>query len=209
MFVCILRLDQGGWITKARNFTFKNVTTKVKFVYDWDVLIEDIDGTLTETPNSVAIYADNITLNNQNCKQNKFFTNGVICSNNSGWTRVTFSSYSYIINNNLVNGGLSIANNQNNTANLHGSYYWDSYWAALDSNQDYTLLSQIKPINISYSGVVYNLPSGNFIIIRHILEKKPDSVTTFGLSTESAIPLSFNQTDSGSWYWENSTKTFR
>ena len=178
----------------------------MKFVYDWDILIKDLDGTLTGTQNSIAIFGDNITLNNKKCSQNIFFENGVICSNNSGWTRFTFNSNFYMNNNNNVAYELSITNNQNNTVKMNGHYV---FWSALDSNQEYTLKAEYVPTNISYWGIVYNLPSGNFIIIRHVLQKRPDSVTTFGSSTESAIPLSFNQTNSGSWYWENSTQTFR
>jgi len=71
------------------------------------------------------------------------------------------------------------------------------------------------PTNISYDGSYWSLKPGEYIIMQHLMRKKPDQVTYSYDSQpsnqnlqgiESITPLT-NSSPSGSWYWNNKTDT--
>ena len=214
--ILCIRADCGGWITHTRDLKFLNVLNKAKFRWDWDIILYDEDGSLTGGAGNTLVAKDNITLGNSNCVQSSYYDNGVSCSNTQGWIRFAYDN----LNPNLVMIS-NITNSKNQTVispkkGKRLTYKENGgFMLALDANQVYTMIldQALYPTNISYDGAYWQLKPGQYIIMQHVMHKKPDRVTYNNryqantlVSTEVVMPLTSSSL-SGSWHWENSTKT--
>ena len=140
------------------------------------------------------------------------FEAGVSCSNTQGWIRFAFSD----LNPELVKlVNISDYKNQWVSVPFRGKRltHKPGFMVALDANQVYTMvLNQADhPTNISYKGAYYNFKPGQYIIMQHILRKRPDRVefsNSIMTGSESLIPLTSISLP-GSWYWDNDTLTLR
>jgi hypothetical protein len=171
--------------------------------------MEDSDGSLTGTPNSVVISNGNMAQNDLRCKANDTFVYGTVCTNTSTWLRFSY--------NNMVPLDpwyLDITNEAGYTdaspkLRKRLTHQW-GYMAALEANQAYLMIYQAAdyPYNMSYSASLYGLKNNQYIIIRHRLFTKPDKffLNLGTTETESLTPLNALSAHA-SWYWENSTKT--
>ena len=171
-----------------------------------------MDGSLTGKANDIAVAADNMTKNNPNCRSDPLFENGVSCSNTKGFIRVAFNNLNPDL---ILLANVTNANNQMATSPMHKLRLTHVYgWMfALEANQAYTLVfdEALYPTNISYSGGYYNIKPGEYLIMQHIMHKKPD-VVSFGnenVTTMESLEKLTSSSPMGSWYWDNSTFTLR
>jgi hypothetical protein len=206
------RFRCGGWETYVKGLKFTNVFTRVQFRWNYDIILRDMDGSLTGHANGSAVAADNITLNDPNCFTSNAlaYENGVACKSTE-WIRFAFDS----IQPNLV----QMANITNEQDQMVISYKLvlrltyknlGGFMFALEANHKYTMVfdQAANPTNVSFSGALWNFKPGQYVIMQLILKRKPD-VVQFGGSTvsvESLAPLTSSMA-SGSWYWTNSTLT--
>ena len=194
---------------------FTNVLKKVQWRWNWDIILRDIDGSLTGYVNGSAVSAENITLGNTNCHANTNFDNGVSCEKTE-WIRFAYDS----LNPDLVKlANITNTKNQMATSPRYGkrlTYKNDGgYMFGLEVNQRYTLTFDMagNPTNVSFNGAFWNFKQGQYVIMQLVMKKKPDVVDFNYLytansivSTESLGPIT-PSSPSGSWYWENSTLT--
>ena len=151
-------------------------------------------------------------MNNPNCRSDPYYDNGVSCSNTKGFIRVAFNHLNPDL---VILANVTDGNNQMVTAPFYGKRLTHTFgWMyALEANQAYTLVfdQALYPTNISYNGAYYNIKSGEYIIMQHIMHKKPD-VVTYGnenITTMESLEKLTSASPMGSWYWDNSTFTLR
>ena len=170
----------------------------------------DLDGSLTGNINNTVVASDNITAHNANCRQDTSYDGGVSCSNITSWIRFAFNnlqpSLAVLANiTNSVNQTVSVARMSKRLTHPYG------FMAALDANDTYTMLfdQALYPINVSYSGTYYGLKPGQYIIMQHVMKKKPDRVDygTYAIASSESFGALTPANPSGSWHWENATNT--
>ncbi len=199
----------GGWVTQFSGLKFSNVKYRTQHRWDWDFIAQDLDGSLTGQANSVVVYRDNIT-NDANCQVKPEFESGTVCKLTNSWIRFSFNNIqpSFVL---LVN--FTDSKNRTVTSPFAGKRltHPKGFMVALQANQDYMIAfdQAMYPTNISFTGALYGLNPGDYLIFRQLLAKGPD-VVDFGSnvvsSIESSRPIDVNS-PSGSWYYENSTST--
>ena len=125
-----------------KGLTFSNVYTRVQFRWDYDIILRDIDGSLTGYPNGSAVAAENITTNDPNCfaSTSLAYDRGVACRSTE-WIRFAFAS--------LEPDLVQIANITNEKNQMIMSYklgkrltYKDQggFMFALEANHNYTMV---------------------------------------------------------------------
>ena len=185
--------------------------TKVVFRWDWDILLIDLDGSLGK-PNDIVVATDNITFNNPNCRSDPNIINGSICSNTKGWIRFAFNNLNpdLVLLTNITNSNNQMATTPKlpkRLTNLNG------FMVAIEANQAYTVTFDEAPFptNVSYTGTFYNIMPGEYVIMQHIMHKKPD-VVTYGrsdISNSESLDALLPTSPLGSWHWDNSSNTLR
>ena len=194
----------GGWVTKVSDLKFQNVATKVEFRWDWDIILADLDGSLTGIKDDVLVSSENFTQNNPDCRSVANVNRGVSCSKSQGSIRLSFNNLKpdAVLSVNVTNSNNAMVSVPLLKKRLTHPL---GFMLAFEPNQVYTmeLNEASSPTNMSFDGIYYNLAPGQYLIMQHILRKKPDRVT-FGnqlTSSESVSKLSPNSS-SGSWSWE-------
>lgn len=64
---------------------------------------------------------------------------------------------------------------------------------------------------MSYSGVAYDLQPGDYLIILHKIDYKPDlvyTISSLSITNQSSITLSGSISNNGDWYYDNNVSTF-
>ena len=211
-FNLIFSMGCGGWMTEVSGLTFKNVYTKAQFRWDWDIILLDLDGSLTGKVNDTVVAADNMTINDPSCRSDPFMDNGLSCSNKKGFIRVAFDKLTpdLVLLANVTNANHQMATSPMQKLRLTHPYGW---MFALEANQVYTMVfdEALYPTNISYTGTYYSIKPGEYLIMQHIMHKKPD-VVTYGnenVTTMESLEKLTSDSPLGSWYWDNSTNTLR
>ena len=199
-------------MNEVSGLKFINVLTKVLFRWDWDFVLLDLDASLTGRVNDVVVMADNLTLNNPNCRTDPAYENGVSCSNTKNWIRFAFNQLNpdLVILTNITNANHQMATSPKLKKRLTHLLGW---MFALEANQAYAITfdEALYPTNVSYSGCFYSIKSGEYLIMQHIMHKKPD-VVDFGnenITTVESLDRLTSASPMGSWYWDNSSNTLR
>ena len=206
---CDSRLNCGGWTTKFSGISFYNVNYKTTHRWSWDVVMKDLDGSLSGQAGNVVVSRTNITDGDNRCHLDSAYHGGAVCSSTNNWIRFAF--------NNLkpdLPVLMDVTNNKNYTdigPLMHKRLTNpDGFMIALEANQVYEINFESAPFptNISYTGEFFGLNPNEYLIIQHHLRELPDQVYVFSnLAVQSLNPLSINQNGNGDWHWENSTRT--
>ncbi len=100
----------GGWTTNFNRMSFINVKYKTLHRWNWDVVMKDLDGSLSGKPGNVIVSRTNITDGDTRCSVNPSLSQGAVCSNTTDWIRFAF-------NNAVPSSSFSITikNSKNNT----------------------------------------------------------------------------------------------
>ena len=200
----------GGWTTHFSGLSFSNVAFRSIHRWDWDLILADLDGSLSGVSNSFILAQDQMTENNPNCKkdsQNKF-KNGIVCSKTNNQIRF---SYNELSPKTVLTHVKNVRNSQVTVPYLKLRLTHPfGFTIVLEANQAYLFEydQAAQPTNVSYIGTFYGLKSNEFIIVKHKLLLRPDRVRFGGglANTESATALN-GDSESGSWHWDNSSLT--
>jgi hypothetical protein len=188
---------------------FINVRHKTLHRWSWDVIMKDIDGSLSGQAGNVVVSRTNITDGDTRCYLNSSYKHGAICSNTTDWIRFAFNN-----TNPSLPVLIDIINEQNDTDigpfKTKRLTHKKGYMVALEANQAYEINFEGAnyPTNISYTGTFYGLMPNQYIIIKHKMRELPDQVVVYtDFASQSLNPLSITANADGHWYWDNSTRT--
>lgn len=159
--------------------------------WDWDLVYQDLDGSLTGTSNAVVVYADNITLAKSDCQAGDSFRDAVVCTNTNTWVRMAYNNLQpeYVVITNVTNSDgnmVSVPLLKKRLTHPKG------YMIALEANQEYTFIfdEALFPTNVSYSVGFWDLKPNEYLMIKHRLSRKPDQVDFGSLTgTESTVKI--------------------
>lgn len=186
---------------------FINVEKRAIVRWDWDLIYDDVDGSLTDESNAVVVYNNNFTMSNPNCRLDSRFINGTVCTNSKKWIRFAFNELKpdLVLRANITNFNGQMASTVKYDKRLTHTF---GFMSSLEANQEYLIEfdQALYPTNVSYSAGIYNIEPSDWIVIKHRMWKKPDRVY-FGnnLQIESFVPLTPDM-DTGRWHWNNSTQ---
>ena len=187
--------------------TFYNVNIRTSHRWDWDWILEDLDGSLNGKKGDVIVSKNNITLNNPKCEAADRYSNALVCSNTSGWIRFSFNQLSL---SGVVMTNLTDRNNQTATSMklLHRLIHTNGFMFAVEANQEYLFDfdQSPHPSNLSYSGIFYSILPGEYLIVKHSMNKRPDQFS-LGFSTQQSNTTLNASSNLGDWYWDSSTRT--
>lgn len=199
----------GGWTTVTNQLSFYNVAYKTTHRWNWDVVLKDLDGSLSGLSNGVIVSRNNITKNSPKCSNTNSFLNGIACSNTSTWIRFAWNNFNpgQAILINITNPqGQMITSPMLAKRLTHPK----GFMVALEAQNEYNFIIDLasNPVNITYTGTFYGFIPGDYIIIKHKLYMEPDQVQLFGSNANKCYsPLSYSSNANGDWYWDNNTST--
>ena len=168
MIFSIKRDACGGWTTHFKELYFDNVLYRTQHRWDWDIVMKDLDGSLTGRAGDVVIFRNNFTTANPNCRDDSHFENGITCSNTKTWIRFAFNEYEpkLALVMNITNSDNQMASSPLKKKRLT---HINGFMMTLESGQSYTLFfdDAVRPTNISYHGTFFNFEPNDYIIIKH------------------------------------------
>ncbi|CAF1300760.1 unnamed protein product, partial [Adineta ricciae] len=203
----------GGWLTKFSQLSFTNVVNRGQFRWSYDGLYLDEDGTLGGVSGATIMAPDGLWNTSTACQPTPHFVNAITCPSSLGnWLRFAFNQA------NLDQNGETLfvsdsANHVTDVPSLHKRLtHPNGYMMTLRSQQTYTFQfeNENSTTNLSYTGVVYSLSPGDYLIIQQRMDYIPDQVytTSSSLATQSSKPLSGLTNNNGDWYYDNATALF-
>ncbi|CAF3595884.1 unnamed protein product [Rotaria sordida] len=203
----------GGWLTYFSNISFIDVTVRGKFRWAYDALYYDEDGSLTGQSDSVIMAPDGLTNTSLTCTLVSTFENAIQCPRSQGaWLRFSFRE---ILERPL--GRLFIDNDMNSTTIVpwlrEQLTYPNGYLVVLQANQSYILRFEttITSQQMRYTGVVYDVAPGDYLIIQHHMNVAPYKANTTidrQMILGSITPLSASTSTNGDWYYDGVTSLF-
>ncbi|CAF0853204.1 unnamed protein product [Didymodactylos carnosus] len=184
-------------------------------MWDRDGVYQDDDGTLSGVVGGSIVYPDGLMNGSSLCIPTPHFVNGITCQPGIGtWLRFALNNanldidndeflYIYDINNNVV----AVPSLKKRLTHPLG------YMVAFRANQSYTMVFQNanSTVNLSYTGAMYNLQPGDYVILRSKVDYMPDQVyitSSSVMAAQSQTPLSPTTSNNGDWYYDNSTNYF-
>ncbi|CAF3592631.1 unnamed protein product [Rotaria sordida] len=203
----------GGWLTKFSQLSFVNVQNRGNFRWSYDGLYQDEDGTLSNVAGGIVMSPDGLWNTSSACTSTPNFPNAVTCPSSVGkWIRFAFNKANLGANGEVLNI-YDTSNRHTVVLNLPKRLTHPiGYMMNLLTRQTYLFQFQNanSSVNLSYSGVVYDLAPGDHLIVLHNVDYMPDRVNTISATTFTAIssaPLT-TASNNGDWYYDNSTHIF-
>ncbi|CAM2722167.1 unnamed protein product [Rotaria socialis] len=204
----------GGWTTRFSQISFTNVTNRALFRWSYDGLYLDEDGTLAGLPNATIWAPDSLWNTSTACVPANNFVNAIRCPVSLGrWLRFAFNEASL-----GKNGEPLVVYDMSNHLTVVPKLakrltHPFGYMIPLLSKQTYTLefINANSSVNLSYTGAVYDLAPGDYLIFRHKIAYLPDQVYTLSttlMTSQSSAPLSPLTSNNGDWYYDNTTTFF-
>lgn len=181
---------------------------KHKFRWDWDNVIEDLDGSMTGQAGALVVSSNAFTEDNPNCQADVSFKRGSVCNDTQRMVRFAFNNFSP-----SLATLLNVTNSANKTVVVpmlkKRLTHKLGYMMILEANQAYEMQfdNVDKPSNISYKGVFYNLGYNDYLIIKHPLAGKPDQIWFDNEQQQEYFELSPSNNSNGDWSWDEGTST--
>ncbi|CAF3637436.1 unnamed protein product [Rotaria sp. Silwood1] len=203
----------GGWLTKFSQLSFTNVQNRGNFRWQYDGIYQDEDGTLSGVVGGMVIAPDALWNTSTACTRTPNFLNAMTCpSSLGGWIRFAFNKANLGPNGEVLNV-YDTSNHHTVVLNLKKRLTHPiGYMMNLLTKQNYFFQFENanSSVNLSYTGVVYDIAPGDYLIIRHNVGYMPDRVYITSasiLATESTTALTASS-NNGEWYYDNTTSTF-
>ncbi|XP_044514196.1 fibrocystin-L [Gracilinanus agilis] len=201
----------GGWSAKFMDIKYFHAPNKAGFRWEHEVVLIDIDGTLTEHKgHSVVPHSSLLDL--AHCKQETEWSIGFpgsVCDSSVSFHRLAFNKPSPIslLEKDVIlsdSFGTSIIPFQKKRlTHMSG-------WMALIPNANHISwyfkgVEHIK--NISYASTFYGFKDEDYVIISHNFTQKADMFNIIDLRNGSLNPLDLNTSRNGDWHLEENTST--
>ncbi|XP_018426208.1 PREDICTED: fibrocystin-L [Nanorana parkeri] len=201
----------GGWSAKFNGIQYFNAPNKAGFRWEHEVVLIDMDGTLTGKTGAKVVPASGL-LDPSECSQSSEWSvgfSGYICNSTVSFHRLAFNNPSpssllgkdVIISNSF---GVSVV------PFLPKRLTHKPGWMALlpNANSFNWYFSQVDFIsNISYTSTFYGFKVKGYVTISHNLTQAPDMFNIIDVRDRSTQPLSYNNNSNGDWYFNDNTTT--
>ncbi|XP_040210574.1 fibrocystin-L-like [Rana temporaria] len=207
--VCIDRC--GGWNARFNGIQYFNVPNKAGFRWEHEVVLTDMDGTLTGKTGAKVVPASGL-LDPTQCSQHSDWSAGFpgfVCNSTVSFHRLAFNNPSpssllwkdVIISNSF---GLTVVPCLLKRLTHPGG------WMALLPNANsfnWYFRNANFITNISYTSTFYGFKSEDYVMISHNLTQSPDMFRIIDGRNGSAQPLTYNNNTNGDWYFNDNTTT--
>ncbi|XP_013413864.1 fibrocystin-L-like [Lingula anatina] len=197
----------GGWEHRFSGMSFVNTPNKMSWRWTHEGVLNDTDGTLTETGNAAVVVAHNPTLDSSKCSQSAEFSkgkvNGYICPQTERFVRFAFN---HIHPSSLNYKDVNFTNSHGTTLSpwaFKRLTHKEGWMVNLQCGKQYmqSFVNAQQLVNISYDGMMYGLEEDCKIIICQNMDQKPDRVVVLGtevtLDSSHSQPLSFSTNTNG------------
>uniref|UniRef100_A0A3Q2Z1Q4 PKHD1 like 1, tandem duplicate 1 n=1 Tax=Hippocampus comes TaxID=109280 RepID=A0A3Q2Z1Q4_HIPCM len=195
----------GGWAVRLSGLQFVNSPNKAAFRWEHEVLLVDMDGSLTNINHKVIPMSGLLDL--AHCSESPDFSlvfPAAVCDHTVNFHRVglnnpTPSSLNSkdLIFNNLHSSVIPYLEKR-----LTHKFGWMGILpSGLTYNMYFDKADQLT--NITYSATFYGFESDQFVIIHHNFSQNPNKVRILDERNASSSPLSFDTNHNGDWYLDN------
>ncbi|XP_077349351.1 fibrocystin-L [Lithobates pipiens] len=201
----------GGWSARFNGIQYFNVPNKAGFRWEHEVVLTDMDGTLTGKTGAKVVPASGL-LDPSQCSQRSDWSAGFpgfVCNSTVSFHRLAFNNPSpssllwkdVIISNSF---GLSVVPCL--PKRLTHPYGWMALLPNANSfNWYFRNVDFIT--NISYTSTFYGFKSEDYVMISHNLTQHPDMFQIIDVRNGSTELLTYNNNTNGDWYFNDNTTT--
>ncbi|KAF5901267.1 fibrocystin-L isoform X1, partial [Clarias magur] len=199
----------GGWSVQFSGIHYYQSPNKATFRWEHEVILMDLDGTLTGNPNYKVVPKSNL-LDPVHCSDNASWSigfPGTVCDNTVSFHRLGINSS---LPSSLLFKDLILTNTYGSSVVPFADKlitHRAGWMALLPSNQMYNwyFRNALQISNISYSAVFYGFQPQDYVIINHNLTQSPDWVSVVDNRNGSANPLNSSVNINGDWYMDKSS----
>ncbi|KAM5157489.1 fibrocystin-L [Mantella aurantiaca] len=201
----------GGWSAKFDGIQYFNVPNKAGFRWEHEVVLIDMDGTLTGKTGGKVVPSSGL-LDPSQCSQSSDWSSGFpgsICNSTISFHRLAFNNPSP---SSLLAKDVIISNSYGVSVVpfLTKRLTHPSGWMALlpnDNSFNWYFKNVDFITNISYTSTFYGFKSEDYVMISHNLTQQPDMFRIIDVRNGSTEPLSYNNNTNGDWYFNDNTTT--
>ncbi|XP_069478234.1 fibrocystin-L [Ambystoma mexicanum] len=201
----------GGWSAKFNGIQFYNTPNKAGFRWEHEVVLIDVDGSLTGVAGQKVIPKSPL-LNPLQCSQHpewSFGFDGCVCNSSVSFHRLAFNNPSP---SSLRGQDVIISNNYGASVVpfLPKRLTHKPGWMALlpNANSFNWYFHDVAFItNISYTSTFYGFKAEDYVIISHNLTQRPDMFNIVDLRNGSAAPLNSTTNTNGDWHFDDNSTT--
>ncbi|XP_040210575.1 fibrocystin-L-like [Rana temporaria] len=201
----------GGWSARFNGIEYFNVPNKAGFRWEHEVVLTDMDGTLTGITGGKVVPASGL-LDPSQCSQHSDWSAGFpgsVCNATISFHRLAFNNPSpsslfwkdVIISNSF---GLTVV------PCLSKRLTHPNGWMALlpNTNSLNWYFSNVDFLtNIAYTATFYGFKSEDYVMISHNLTQEPDMFQIIDVRNGSMQPLTYDNNTNGDWYFNENTTT--
>lgn len=159
MKILWISADCGGYTTRFSALEFNNVKFRANWDWDWQHILEDLDGSLTghrptrkraASESVFAVSKGALTEDDPACTNDGFLDNGMTCLKSNSWIRFAFKLSSPAV------GTLLFTNSRNKTARSHERMvritYANGHMVVLEARNEYKMHAGGSPTsNFTYT----------------------------------------------------------
>ncbi|OCT77100.1 fibrocystin-L [Xenopus laevis] len=207
--LCIDRC--GGWSAKFDGIQYFNSPNKAGFRWEHEVVLIDMDGTLTGNIGNKVVPESGL-LDPSQCSKSKDWSvgfNGYVCNSTVRFHRLAFNNPTppsllgkdVILSNTF---GVSIV-----PFLAKRLTHKPGWMALLPSTATYTWYFRDAAFitNITYQSMFYGFKNPDYVIMSHNLTQRPDMFTIVDTRNGSQQQVAYDANNNGDWYFNDNTTT--
>ncbi|KAM6974364.1 PKHD1 like 1, tandem duplicate 1, partial [Tautogolabrus adspersus] len=201
----------GGWAALFGGIKYINSPNKCGLKWEFEVQLVDTDGSLTGTVGNKVV-SNSSLLDPAHCTHSEEWSNGYpgyVCDDTVNFHRLALNNPSP---SSLVAKNILLTNDYGTSAvpyKFKRLTHKKGWMALVPSGKTYVMnfedANQIT--NLSYTAKFYGFKQDQYVIIKHNLTQSPDGFQIIDKRNGSESPLSYSESESGDWHWEESSKS--
>ncbi|XP_066278772.1 fibrocystin-L-like [Branchiostoma lanceolatum] len=205
--------NNGGWHYRTERLLFHNSPNKVRFRWEHEAVVYDMDGSLMGTADG-KVTPFNPALPPE-CVQDSAFSAGhpgMKCDPSINFIRFSWNKASP---HSLKYKTVLFSSPYGTTAvpyRRKRMTHKEGWMALLQTGKAHNMVYENVDhvTNISYTGIFYQLPTDQYVIVYHNFTQKPDKFAIVpGQQTEGSLsPVTYEDNQYGDWYFDVNNKFF-